>query len=84
MKKVTQKGFERLLMKFYPNLALTREGLNELYQFYSQMETIGQNMIICMNGIRNRSIVYEDFDDDNVDYFKSFNIRIIPQKFVLN
>ena len=74
MKKVTQKGFERFLRKFYPNMKIKEAEINELYQFYVQMESIGQNLIICMNGIRSSIFISEEIDDDNVDYFTSFNI----------
>jgi hypothetical protein len=74
MKKITQKRFEKLLLNFYPELEITPEEKNELYGLYSQIKSIGDNLLICSNSIKDLIFVHEQIYDDNVDYVQSFNI----------
>ena len=75
MRKVTQKKIEKFLLNFYPEMEISQEEKNELYQLYLQLESMGQNMIICLAGIERQIFVFEEIYQDNVNYFRSFNIN---------
>ena len=75
MRKVTQKGFETFLLNFYPEMEISQEEKNELYQLYLQLESMGQNLINCLAGIERRIFVYEEIYQENVNYFKKININ---------
>ena len=74
MRKITVKQFEALIQNYYFNLQFTQEDKNELYQLYLQIYSINKNIVECLTGIRQILFVREKVDDDNVNYFKSFNI----------
>jgi hypothetical protein len=74
MRKITVKQFEELIQNYYFNLQFTQEDKNELYQLYLQIYSINTNIVECLTGIRQILFVREKVDNDNVDYYKSFNI----------
>jgi hypothetical protein len=74
MKKMTVKRFEKFMRDFHPEFEFTQEENNELYQLYSQIDSMSENLISCLEGIRKLIFVWEKVDNYNVDYFKSLDI----------
>lgn len=74
MRKITVKQFEALIQNYYFNLQFTQEDKSELYQLYLQIYSINTNIVECLDGIRRGLFIREQFDNENVDYYKSFNI----------